>query len=741
MATVTAQPEQPQSEPRSKGNRLTWGRIAKQLVPIFAVITALVAAIPLMLLANTGESIGRGLQVVGQAYAGLMEGSLGLAINDRFTPDDLPLTLQLADALPTEVGEAGTLARRMGDLQEIGVENILALGALVEQLGDLEPEAIEALAGSVADIQQVGAETLQAMQPLITDLNDASRGDVRRLAEGYRAIPDELTADARAEIEALAPAAADYPDNELMAYLQIVNDVGIVALAGSLESLVQLEALGIDPASDDADQLAQLAEIGTRSIERAVPVAQAVQEAGITDLATLEAELRQLDELIEADLLASDQDMVTAINEGIPAASSENLLVRRPGNRVYIAPSSGATGITYNDQNTEDPADDKPDTIWVRLGGGAFLFFPHALEGMIVRSIPFVIAGLAVALGFKAGLFNIGAEGQLYMGAIVAVFIGYSTIFAGLPGIVHLPLVVVLGIMGGLLWGTIPGALKAYTGAHEVITTIMLNFIAVRFADWLINTPGLMRDPNASIPQTPHIVDSAVLPRFDLPAWMFLVAGAVYVAAVLYLRRDELNRQAMTVAIVGGVLVALGGMFLGWITVRGNLHIGLLLMFAAVWFTDWFLNRTTLGFELRTVGANANAARYAGMSVPRNIVLAMALSGALAGLAGTIEISGVQFAMHPNFFSGVGFDAIAVALLARTNPRNMIWAGLLWGGLYAGAPLMQSRAQISIDLVRIIQALIIMFIAADTIIRYLWRVPDATPEEKAQQMFSTSWGS
>jgi ABC-type uncharacterized transport system permease subunit len=162
-------------------------------------------------------------------------------------------------------------------------------------------------------------------------------------------------------------------------------------------------------------------------------------------------------------------------------------------------------------------------------------------------------------------------------------------------------------------------------------------------------------------------------------------------------------------------------------------------MLFAVWFTDWFLNRTTLGFELRTVGTNPNAARYSGMSVRRNLIFAMALSGALAGLAGTIEISGVQFNMKPDFFSGLGFDAIAVALLARSNPRNMIYAGFLWGALLAGAGLMQVRADISIDLVRIIQALIIMFIAADAIIRYLWRVPKAS--ESTATTFSKGWGS
>jgi simple sugar transport system permease protein len=163
-------------------------------------------------------------------------------------------------------------------------------------------------------------------------------------------------------------------------------------------------------------------------------------------------------------------------------------------------------------------------------------------------------------------------------------------------------------------------------------------------------------------------------------------------------------------------------------------------MVIAVWFTDWFLHRTTLGFELRTVGSNADAAKYAGMSVPRNIMLAMAVSGALAGIAGAIEISGVALNMKPEFFAGVGFDAIAVALLARQNPRNMIAAGFLWGALYSGAGMMQARANISIDLVKIIQALIIMFIAADTIIRYLWRVPQASKDEKAATTFSKGWG-
>ena len=370
------------------------------------------------------------------------------------------------------------------------------------------------------------------------------------------------------------------------------------------------------------------------------------------------------------------------------------------------------------------------------------LFFPRELENTIVRSIPFVIAGLAVALGFKAGMFNIGAEGQLYFGAVFAVYVGYSTLFTGLSPWIHIPFAIMMGLLGGLLWGALPGILKAYTGAHEVIVTIMLNFVAIRLVDWLVKTEGLMLDPAASTPRSPYVHPSAQLPTLDFPLWVFIVAGLIFVGVALYLRRDQLMKHpiAWVSPLLNGVLLVLVGVFLSWITVRDALHIGLVIMIGAVWLTDWFLTRTTFGFEIRTVGLNPSAAKYAGMSVSRNIILAMALSGMLAGLAGAIEMLGVIKTMQPEPFNGVGFDAIAVALLARTKPKNMIWAGFLWGALYAGAPLMQTRAEISIDLVRIIQALIIMFIAADAIIRGLWRIPSASAEEKAAQMFSSGWG-
>ena len=353
---------------------------------------------------------------------------------------------------------------------------------------------------------------------------------------------------------------------------------------------------------------------------------------------------------------------------------------------AYEALIEGATGLGYIDPSTLR-AQTTAITL-VPLGDKAIVFIPDNLIRTIVRSIPFILGGLAVALGFKCGLFNIGAEGQLYAGALLSVYVGFHPALSGLPGILHIPLAVVAGIVGGMIWAAIPGFLKVKTGAHEVINTIMMNAIAIRLADWLIKSrdPVILLDESASVPRTPFIAETAQYPQ------------------------------------IGGT----------------PLHFGLFVALAAVVFVWWFLYRTTLGFEIRTVGANPSAARYAGMSVARNIVLAMVLSGGLAGLAGAGEVLGVQHNLPPGFFAGVGFDSIAVALLARTNPFAIIPAALLWGGLLNGAGLMQIRADLSIDLVKIIQALIVMFIAADQIVRALWRVRARRREEET--IFSRGWG-
>ncbi|MBC8107492.1 MAG: ABC transporter permease, partial [Anaerolineae bacterium] len=243
--------------------------------------------------------------------------------------------------------------------------------------------------------------------------------------------------------------------------------------------------------------------------------------------------------------------------------------MRRPGNRLVAEPGTSPFGIIYAEGDASAAVEETaaveavegeeqaaveavvpergaPEIVYLRLGSSALVFFPSQLESTLVRSIPFVIAGLAVALGFKAGLFNIGAEGQLYIGSILAVWVGFSPIFAGLPSLIHIPLAIIAGLLGGALWGAIPGALKAFTGAHEVINTIMLNFVAIRLVDWLIKStdPVIMLDQSASTPRTPFINQSAMLPTFDniAPIWYF-IAGALVLACGLWSQRDRLTQN------------------------------------------------------------------------------------------------------------------------------------------------------------------------------------------------------
>jgi len=307
-----------------------------------------------------------------------------------------------------------------------------------------------------------------------------------------------------------------------------------------------------------------------------------------------------------------------------------------------------------------------------------------------VWATPYIFAGLAVGVAFKGGLFNIGAEGQLALGAVFSAWIGYSLPKAlgfDLPAIIHIPLAVGFGVLAGVLWAAIPGALKAYMGGHEVINTIMMNYIALNLTSYLLN--GAMRDPSPTnvSARTPGIALSARIPRlFEMDVlrvhWGFILA-----------------------LVVAGL----------------------------VW---WILWKTKVGFEIRTVGANPDAARYAGMNVERIIVLTMAFSGMLAGLAGSIEVTALNYRHELGFSMGYGFDAIAIALLGKTHPAGIVLASILFGGMRNGATLMQFRTQIPTDVISVIQALVLLFVAADAIIRYIYRI--RTREERV--VLTRGWG-
>ncbi len=311
----------------------------------------------------------------------------------------------------------------------------------------------------------------------------------------------------------------------------------------------------------------------------------------------------------------------------------------------------------------------------------------RAISETLTAATPLILAGLSVALAFRAGLFNIGGEGQALIGGMFAVWVGFS--ITGLPIFIHLPLAVIAGIIGGAIWGFIPGILKAKTGAHEVITTIMLNYIALRLVDFLLKSAIFQRE-GRNDPVSKNIEGTAAYPAF-----------------------------------------------LSSIDPALRVHAGLFVALAAAFLIYWLLFRTTIGFEFRAVGANPNAARYAGISVTRVYILVMMIAGALAGTAGAGQVLGVLGRSTPGFTADLGFDGIAVALLGRSNPWGVVGAALLFGGLRAGGQQMQVSANVGIDLISVIQALIIIFVAAPALIAAIYRLK--TPVASTQ--ISKGWAS
>lgn len=341
-----------------------------------------------------------------------------------------------------------------------------------------------------------------------------------------------------------------------------------------------------------------------------------------------------------------------------------------PLTAVLLAGIIGAIILWLSDAN--------PWEAYTALYRGAF-GSEDAIGRTLEKATPLILGGLAVAFAFKAGLFNIGGQGQLLMGAIIAGYVGFA--FTGLPFIIHMPLALLIGSLTGAFFAGIAGALRTYTGAHEVITTIMLNFVAINITDYLADGPW---KDSGIVARTPAIAESAAIPVWGtLPAGFFIAAFTAF----------------------------------------------------ATWY---LLFRTTLGYEIRTVGLNPNAAHYAGIKVARTIVLTMAISGFLAGMGGAIETLGVVGRFQPGFNTGLGFDGITIALLARTNPLGVIPAALLVGAMQAGSSQMQFDANVQSQIIDVVQALILFFVSADMIVRWIIRT---RADEGGGVTISSGWGS
>jgi general nucleoside transport system permease protein len=305
----------------------------------------------------------------------------------------------------------------------------------------------------------------------------------------------------------------------------------------------------------------------------------------------------------------------------------------------------------------------------------------NAVGTTLERSAPLICAGLGVTLAFRAGLFNIGAQGQLFIGALFAGYIGFTW---NLPPGIHLLAALLGGLLGGAIWGGIAGFLKARTGAHEVITTIMMNYLAGSVLLYALSKNAFQR-PDSDNRLSPPVDSSAQFPSI------------------------------------------------------ADTHLGVILAFVATAVVWWILERSTWGFELRAVGANGDASRTAGMSVPKVYTLAMVLAGALAGLAAVMNVLGKGDSLSPTMAGTIGFDAITVALLGRATPLGTLLAGLLFGALSVGGVAMQaSDAGTPKELTQVLQATIVLFVAAPALVKGMLRIKDVGGESTVA---AKGWGS
>jgi general nucleoside transport system permease protein len=363
-----------------------------------------------------------------------------------------------------------------------------------------------------------------------------------------------------------------------------------------------------------------------------------------------------------------------------------------PGNAIAQAwdAASGAyvamfEGSIFNPHTVSALLAQKSLSVAFSDGTVSAVFNP--LSETAVNATPLILAGLSVAFAFRAGLFNIGGQSQFIGGAILATWLGFGV---HLPVVIHVVVCVLGGFVGGAALGWIVGALKARTGAHEVIVTIMLNYIMAYLLSYLLSTSAL---------EKPGAAGNLISPPIAGNAHLSLLAGS-------HLR----------------------------------VNVGFLLALACALGVWWLLSRSTLGFELRTVGANPNAARAAGMSVERTWIIVMLIAGGLAGLAASTVIQGTDFSLNFQSYGTYGIDAITVALLGRARPGGVVLAALLYGALHAGAPLMQTNTGTPVDIVQVIQALIVMFVAAPPLIRAIYRLR-GTKAGGTGQVLSKGWGA
>ncbi|QHF22248.1 ABC transporter permease [Rathayibacter sp. VKM Ac-2762] len=310
------------------------------------------------------------------------------------------------------------------------------------------------------------------------------------------------------------------------------------------------------------------------------------------------------------------------------------------------------------------------------------------LTDTLAFATPLIAGGLGVALAFRVGLFNIGGRGQMLIAAACAGWVGFSF---DLPWGVHLVVALAAGILGGALWGGLVGLLKARTGAHEVILTIMLNYVAFYLISYLLRTPGALQAPGSNNPKSPGMKETAVFPALLGPGYSLTLGFVFAVLATVF-----------------------------------------------VW---WLLNRSTIGFKFRAVGENPHAARVAGIDVKNSYVYAMLLSGGLLGLAGSAQVMGtVTTGFTSGIDAGIGFDAITVALLGRSRPWGVFFAGILFGAFKAGGYSMQAAEGVPIDVVLVVQSLIVLFIAAPPLVRAIFRLPTpgAAPKRRTRRTSEVS---